>query len=201
MARSWEYSRQRRIAMQVAMWVILGLTLALAGLVSRQKRQDLKIPLSQPIAVGDLMVRLPRGWHYRLFRADDVLGIRGEEPGDQIQRPVRTIQVRQQRLTESAMSAEEYLSMSVLNADLHHVAPMRFSGLNSDGISAEIEVQNEDDSVPAATPPSMYAATVTPLPDGHRLAVVVLMEDPALFTPADDDALRQIADAIALAPK
>ena len=186
--------------MQVAMWVIFGLTLALAGVVSRHQRQSHKVPLGPPIPVGDLMVRIPPGWHYKLF-SGDVLGIRAEEPGDQIQRPVRTIQVRQQRLADPAINAEEYLASNVLNADVNHLVPMRFSGLNSDGISAEVELQNEDEAVPAETAQRMYAATITPLHDGQRLAVVVLIEDPVLLTPADEDTLRQIADAITLTPK
>lgn len=197
MARSWEYSRQRRIAMQLAMWAIFGLTLVLAGVVSHHKRQDLKIPLGPPVRVGELTVRLPEGWRYSVFRSDDVLVVRAKEPGDENHRAARVVQVTQERLTDAAINAEGYLSNNILNSDLHLV-PMSFTGLKSDGVSADIADQDEDSSSQAA-PPGAYAATICPVPDGHRLAVVASVEDLAPFTTADHDALRQIADAITLA--
>ncbi len=169
--------------MQVAMWAILCLMLTLAGFVAHQKRLNSNIPLSQPIPVGDLMVRLPRGWQYTVFRSGDVLVVRGQEPNGISERAARVIQVTQQRLVDPAVNAADYLSNNLLDVELHP-APFRFAGLNSDGVSAEIQPQDQEDPSQPTTAPGLYAAVITPLPGGERLAVVVSATEPGPPAPS-----------------
>src|SRR5688572_22818923 len=62
MAKSWQYPRWRRYAMQAAMWVILGVTVGMAALVNHSRRQALRVELGPPITSGPFTVRLPAKW-------------------------------------------------------------------------------------------------------------------------------------------
>jgi hypothetical protein len=62
MARSWQYPRWRRFAMQVAMWVILAATVGLAALVNHERRRSMRVDLGAPIVSGAMSVRLPKTW-------------------------------------------------------------------------------------------------------------------------------------------
>jgi hypothetical protein len=116
MARSWEYSTQRRVAMQVAMWAILALTLCLASFVSRHRRENFYVALGKPAQIGALIIRLPVGWHFTVTPADDGLDIHGHEPVMGGQRPTRAIDVTQERETDQSVDARSYLTNNVLNS-------------------------------------------------------------------------------------
>src|SRR5687767_15732245 len=68
MAKSGQYTRGKRLAMQVTMALILAGTAGLAALVSRQRARTLDVELAPERRVGRLLVRLPRGWRIDVTR-------------------------------------------------------------------------------------------------------------------------------------
>jgi hypothetical protein len=200
MARSWEYSPLRRVAMQLAMWTILALTLGLASIISRQKQEAFSVVLSKPTPFGDLMVRLPVGWHFVESRSEDGLVLRGREPVNGNQRPVRAIGITQEQQNNPSLDAEGYLSNNVLDATAR-TQPIKFVGLKCDGVIADIERQDEGNAPQEAIAPGLYACAVLPLTGNASLAVVVSLQDIPPLTPGDRNALRQIVEAITLVPQ
>ena len=181
------------------MWAILGLTLGLAGIVSRHKAQSRPVTLAKPVLVGDLMIRLPEKWHFSIIPSEDGTAVRGREPASENDRSVRAMVISDERLGKAAVDAEEYLSNNILNAGVH-TQPIKFSGLHRDGVVAEIDKLDEEDSSEGAGAPGLYACAVVSLPDGQALAVVVTVEDIPPFSAGDRELLRQVVDAITLSP-
>ena len=65
MAKSWQYPRWRRVAMQGTMWLILAATVGLAALVNRHQRHALvpALDTKSPITLGNsVKVFLPANW-------------------------------------------------------------------------------------------------------------------------------------------
>jgi hypothetical protein len=62
MARSWHYPRWKRLALQFALLLVLGLTLGLAELVARHQRAAQVTVLGPPATVGRVTIRLPKRW-------------------------------------------------------------------------------------------------------------------------------------------
>ena len=62
MANPWQYSRARRIATQIVMWVILGGTVLLAALVSSYRRNALQVALAPPETIKGITIQIPRRW-------------------------------------------------------------------------------------------------------------------------------------------
>lgn len=100
MAKNWQYSRRRRMVMQATMWVVLGLMIALAGMVSRFRSTS--HPAGQPRAVvqlgpvihrGEVSFRVPEGWTLAPGKQPNILGVWTDE-GD----PPRTLLVFAERL-------------------------------------------------------------------------------------------------------
>jgi hypothetical protein len=197
MARSWEYSSRRRIAMQIVLWLIFGLTLVLAGFVSHWKQRSGLLPLGTPIKVGDLTVQFPKGWHVVPERQDDELSVIGI-PGQNMAGQHTAIRIVQQRLHDPSLDAASYLSNNTLNSALQ-TAPITFAGLGRDGVTAEFD--DPDDSDPDKAPTGLYAVTIVPTNQGKSLAVMVVVEVQVPFTRQDGELLRQIVQKVKLAPK
>src|SRR5689334_3397228 len=66
MPRPSQYSRGRRVVMQLTLVLVLAATLSLAGLIARSRERALAVELtSHPIPHGGLLdVRLPKGWKW-----------------------------------------------------------------------------------------------------------------------------------------
>jgi len=62
MANPWQYSRARRIATQVVMWLVLGLTVTLALVVSSYRRSAMQLTLLPQAANRGVTISLPRRW-------------------------------------------------------------------------------------------------------------------------------------------
>jgi hypothetical protein len=66
-----QYTRQRRLAMQIVMWVILLAMVGLAGLVSTHRRGVFQTHLDAPLQQEGLSVQLPKGWDVARHSQDD----------------------------------------------------------------------------------------------------------------------------------
>src|SRR5256885_5323428 len=92
--------------MQGILWVILGLTIALAAMVTRSQRNAGRVELASEITSGNVSVRLPARWRARP-RGDDpriVAQATEEAPGE----PGRTIRVLSDRI-DQPMSPLQYI--------------------------------------------------------------------------------------------
>src|SRR5436305_844977 len=70
MANPWQYSRGRRIATQVVMWVILAAAIGLAALVSAHRRTALQVALGPAQTVKHVTIALPKDWEVTPNRND-----------------------------------------------------------------------------------------------------------------------------------
>src|SRR5881227_1032133 len=70
MPNPWQYSRGRRIATQVVMWLILAATIGLAALVSAHRRTALQVALASPQTVKHVTIALPKDWEVTPNRND-----------------------------------------------------------------------------------------------------------------------------------
>src|SRR5687767_8503930 len=119
MPKAWQYPRWRRVAMQAAMWGVLGATVGLAALVNRQVRQRLFVELGNEEHHGNLIVRLPLGWTASAPADGDVedagtstVILEAEEPGGETVSSGATrrrLKFTRQRLP-ALVSPEEYLA-------------------------------------------------------------------------------------------
>jgi hypothetical protein len=108
MARA-EYPKSRRMIMQGAMCLIFGATVALAGFVTHLQRSAGNSRLSGIIYVGNVGVRLPKGWDVQPKGAKDtgLILLVATEP-DSAGKKGRKITIRKHQL-DTLISSEEFL--------------------------------------------------------------------------------------------
>jgi hypothetical protein len=200
MAKWWEYSRGRHVAMQITMWVVLALTLGLAALVAQSKRDNMKVPLGSPTQVGLLLVRMPADWHCTLSHDDARLLLTAYEPGGVDSRSGRTIQISEDLLRGPAPPAIDYLSSAFPTQDVH-VQRIFFDGLNQTGVMTQVPPDDDAAPAPSDIEPGLYACAVTPVLKNRSLAITVSMGETPPLTPGDYDLFHQVISAIALSPK
>src|SRR5438477_9681382 len=104
MARSWHYPRWRRIALQVILVAVFGITLGVAAWVDRYQSARVSIELGPAVRMGELHVRLPRNWAITAqLQYRETHAIRAQESDG-----TRRISIDRERVN-SATSPEEYL--------------------------------------------------------------------------------------------
>jgi len=74
MALAKQYTPKRRILMQIIMWALLLLTVALAGLASSHRRSVFETRLDRPTQLQGFSIQLPHGWEIST-RPDDESGL------------------------------------------------------------------------------------------------------------------------------
>lgn len=200
MARSWEYSRNRWLAMQVLMWLIFAGTLGLAAVISHHRQQGREVVLSGVVQQQRLLFRLPAGWSYNLNRDGDKAVATAIEPGHQ-RKFRRVVQISQEVRQGAAPSPEDYLAEQLPNIQFKP-QPCTFAGLHAQGIWVQIPPpdEEEDQFVESDVAPGLYACAVLSLSNGSSLAVQVNLEDLPPFDPDDEDLFQQLIDSISLAP-
>src|SRR5688572_3510330 len=119
MARSWQYPRWRRYAMQATMWLVLGATVGLAAFVNHERRRSMRVELGSPTSHGWLVVRLPKTWQQSVLpeREDRVIAV-AVEPDEQ--RLGRTVTITRDRVTRPISPLEFLLTSNaqMLGLDL-----------------------------------------------------------------------------------
>jgi hypothetical protein len=199
MARSWEYSPRRRVAMQVVMWVIFGFTLALASLVA-QRQQIGPLQLGPPTRVGNLVVQIPWNWRASISQVNDSWLLRTSPMPNARSQFTGEVRVTQQLLPDASTDAQTYLANNVLGAVVP-TTPIAFPGLRRQGIIAEYENTEENaESNSEPIPSGLYAVTIVPVGLGRSLAVGVIVLNPTPFAPDDYKLLRQLVQTVKLAP-
>jgi hypothetical protein len=188
MAKSWQYSRWRRVAMQVTLALVLAATVGLAALVTRGRSAELRVELGTPIEVGSLKMRLPAGWSVTMSPVTVTAS-------DQITDVPREVAVMQEPLAGGTV--DEYLWR-------HSGEPakkfQRVDFLGQPGRMVEVEGRRPfTDEVISG----VYAVTILPPrgPGERALGVFVKVEAQALLGPSNRRLIRQITDALVDARK
>src|SRR5687768_11316932 len=123
MAKSWQYPRWRRYAMQATMWLILGATLGLAAFVNHERRRSLRVELGAPATYGPITVRLPRAWDVIApNESDPRVVVSATEPAQTpTRRPGqgRTVTILRERLPAARGPLEHLLISISLPAAVH----------------------------------------------------------------------------------
>ncbi|MGB7159333.1 MAG: hypothetical protein WBD40_14790 [Tepidisphaeraceae bacterium] len=201
MARSWQYPRWRRYAMQATMWLILGATVGLAALVNHERRRSTRVELGSAVAEGWLVVRLPKTWERAPQDRDPRVVARAVEPDEQ--GLGRTVTITRDRLTKP-ISPLEYLLFGgnqLLGLDLeqaqHAAAKKELVEPILIGDWPGVLVRGTRSSLRGAAPGAVphkevYAATV--LPSGHAIVVKLEGDRPAELS--DVEIVKQLAGAI-----
>src|SRR5689334_1013095 len=71
MSKSWQFSASRRALSQGVMWVILGLSLALAAVVDAHRRGAMSTKLERPQVYKGVTIAMPSGWDVTAGRSQD----------------------------------------------------------------------------------------------------------------------------------
>ena len=75
MARPSQYSRGRRLVMQVTLFVVLLGTVALAAVLAQNRARAMSVELTdKPLSWGQLALRYPEGW--QVTRSSDGESVR-----------------------------------------------------------------------------------------------------------------------------
>ena len=203
MAKNWQYGRLRTVALQVAMWLVLGASLGLAAFIDHRRSGSLDVTLGEPVAEGRLVVRLPKGWEV------DVQESKAGPPRtltvidfDRQGRRRRTLRITQEQQSGRPRGPEYYIE-SAVNLPIDdeggalQTEPFPFLG-QDDAVLLPLKINMRAlrRYVPTASLPEagLYACAVTP--DG--LAVLVQVTGDGAYGPSNRALLRRVADNIRL---
>ncbi|HEV2295930.1 MAG TPA: hypothetical protein VGR35_18940 [Tepidisphaeraceae bacterium] len=200
MARSWQYPRWRRCAMQGTLWLLLGATVALAALVNHERRRSMRVELGPPTSHGWLTVRLPSTWQQSAAPdVGDRVIARAVEPDPQ--GLGRTVTVTRDRVARPISPLEFLLTSNsqILGLDLLHAQHAR----GAEDLVEPITVGGHPGVLmrgvrgsgrgPGGLPhKEIYGATITP--SGHAIVVKLEGDRPAELS--DIEIVKQLADAI-----
>ena len=185
----------RRLVMQAVLWLILAATVALAVLVTYQKRRGLRLPLDGPRSYGLLRVSAPRHWT-----------VSGSESGDSF-KAVEPQSEGGRRLTIARMPtagwvaplehlllnrtlSEEDLAPGIGRGQPPRIEPLQVAGWPGTLVTQTINLDSHRGQVAK----ELIACAV--LPDNH--AVVIELIGPGAGDAADDQLVRQMAENVAV---
>lgn len=209
-----QYTRSRRIALQVIMGGLLALTMGMAAMVSSYRRSTYAVELSKPIRIGAFTVQVPAKWNANaMSRRGVVARVEAIEPPTELRD--RTQQRRFTIFAERApqtMTPQAYLLSQPAIGLVD--SPGVFSGLGDDG-GGHTEAKFVPIDIAGAQgvmferwvrhrallkvfPPvyEFYAAVV--LPDQSAIAIRFTCNStpPTPPTPADRALFRQVVERV-----
>ena len=189
MPKSWQYPRWRRVAMQVAMCVVLGAAVGSAAWVGQTRRAELDVKLGPPQQVGELMVRLPERWQSRITRGRTVVVVVADEVSDRRgDRQLRISQVPQDPPFHDPRQFLEELNPR----PLQDVEPLPMLGQN--GVLGRLSLGTVDPATgERQNLHKLFAAVV--LRDG--LTVVVELQSNQSLGPSSERLVRELAGDLA----
>jgi hypothetical protein len=200
MPKNAQYGRWRRAAMQAVMWVIFGGTLALASYVSHRRTASLDVALDEPTVVGDLRVRLPKGWDREKPDKSQTQALQPQalvlRERDEEGRPRRELWITQERQTERQRGPAFYLETQLNVSDAR---PESFEFLGTRGVLFSWrgiphgeDMEQDPEQIDRYPDPGLYACAV--LRDG--LTVTVQVRGGGAYGPTNRRLIRQVADTM-----
>jgi hypothetical protein len=195
----WLLAYWRRLAMQGALFGVLGITVGLAALATHEKRLALRLPLGPEIHVGRMSVRLPKAWAPPVIAEESSTGdlVTTEEilPGGMTG---RRLAIRRARTT-GMLSPLEYLLRTpyMTDADLRadsaaisgppRLQPLEVGHWPGVMVSRSIVTQGG-----RRVQKQLLACSIL----APAQALVIRLEGPGEPDAADEELLRQMAEAL-----
>jgi hypothetical protein len=191
MAKSGHYTRGKRVAMQVTMALVLAGTAGLAAWVSRERRQELRVDLGPPVALGRVVVRMPQGqgWSVSVRHTSEWAEAVATGPD------ARVVSVREQPVG-AAVGPRQHVALET------GVAPGKVKSRvwMLDGEGAALEQSEVSVGADAHGEPiegyALFAGTVLP-PAGtgvEAVGVIVSVKGPGALGPGARALLRLVAE-------
>src|SRR2546430_2496362 len=194
------YTPRRRLVMQVVMWLILGVTVGLAGLVVHAQQRARRVDLaSQAIVEQQISVRLPAKWKQRnSAHTDSRIIVEAVESAGHGRGDARTLRVYRERLY-SPMSPLDYLADRFevrfdVEGDVRESLLRQMRGVRI-GTAPGVMVQSEYETPRQPEAPGhkeVIAATV--LPSG--IAIALKLEGTGALDASDAAIVQQVAAAM-----
>jgi hypothetical protein len=202
MARPSQYSRGRRLVMQLTLLVALLCTLGLATLVARSRERAMAVELTaKPHLTPQLAMRLPKGWPVEQNGDELPITVIAREPANPPSLKSRRIVVYQ---TLAPTGGAEQLLRRYLNKRGGESGSFQsFEILGQPGVLARFEMRVPEPNDPYERQrlvPTWYAAAGLrgAGPKGADLGVVIGVEGYTTAGPAGSQLIRQIADALSV---
>jgi hypothetical protein len=195
MAKPYEYTPARRVAMQMTLWGILAVSVGVAALVDTTLGAK-SLNLGSQMDKGPLHFQLPRGWVSALGSDDDVRVVAmAQEPGE-IGREIRVYSQRLRRVYPPAY----YLDDVGLTSDIFGRHPTSAINTTMGGAPAVL-VRGErlvrlSDSDEHMIEGELAICAVYPNQSGGALAVTIWLAKPGYVTSSDQLLLKQIAASV-----
>jgi hypothetical protein len=205
-----QYTRGRLIMLQLIMWIIFGMCMGMAALVTAKHRSTYHVELSEPVKVGPFKAQLPKGWKITTNTRTQLASVEASEPPKLTRgRAPRHVKVFVERL-DDAMFPQVYLRRSpVVEFVKQQWNPLTY-GLPKDRIPGGADrfepysmAGTEGVQVGKIDPDGnvfFFACAVVPDPDKppiHWAVTVRLMCDESI-SPGDRAVFRQVAESISL---
>jgi hypothetical protein len=194
MPRPWEYTRARRIAMQVVMCLLLGASITVAYAVQRIRSAQLAPRQWHPVTAGGFTLELPADWHTDVETAfGGIVEVKSVEQH-------ATLGVTRGLLVYArTLHAKEYESAQDFAADdldeqfsADDARPIDFLGQH--GVLVEVPPVIEPGSIRLG---SLRAYVILP----SRKGVLVTLAGPARFDPADVELLKRVLNSMQYKPE
>lgn len=194
------------------MWVIFGLCMGMAALVTAKHRSAYQVELTEPIRVGPMQVRMPKDWKVGVMTRTHLALAEANEPYRLSKgRMPRQVKVFAERLDEP-MSAQVYLKRSPL---VEFVKPAwwlhMILGQSRERVPAGNDIDfesyrmagTEGVQVGKIDPDGtvwFYACVIVPDPDRppYHWALTVRLKCDERITARDEAVFRQVAESVSL---
>src|SRR5688572_10863156 len=109
-----QYTRGRLIMLQLIMWIIFGMCMGMAALVTARHRSAYLVELAEPVKVGPFTAQLPKGWTVTTNTRTALASVEAGEPPKLTRgRAARQVKVFAERL-DDAMFPQVYLRRSTV---------------------------------------------------------------------------------------
>ncbi len=188
MPRFWDYTKARKIAMQVFLCAILGVSILFAWMINRRHAAEIIPTQFEPQTLGNLTVEAPKGWEV-LQLGDQAMGF-VETHG--LLGVNRTISVRKESIRRSSNLSAKQAAVTQLGDLLGEEPFESVDFLGQHGVMVEIPARLDFGGYRAAF---LCACVVLP----SRQVVTVEMSGMHLVAPADYQLFKRILSSLQMA--
>jgi hypothetical protein len=190
MTPNWYFARWRHLLMQMAMWLALGASVALAAMLDYHLRRGQIVTLSTPVTDGSLTFQLPGGWKSwtRQSEGDATAHV----ATDSVAGITRSLIISRQRVPHTMAPAEYILRALPITGNLK---TDDFKGLVIDGWPGQsITWASHRGSLAAGEEFQFTNCSAIVLPGNE--AIMIHMDKNAPFDAADERLYRQVLENI-----
>jgi hypothetical protein len=181
--------------MQVTLWLILGATVGLAALVSRNRERVLAIDLGPEDDFGDIQVRLPSGWEEKRVNDGERISLVATEPAENghpelhpARRVIISLQPVPPRADGQPPSAKDYLENG-FSVQPKSAEPIRIGDVPGILVESQKPVGRRKF---ATNGYALYACTILP----NSVALTIIVEGVGSPGPSDRKLIRALAEGV-----